>query len=79
MNSVLQCLTHTPPLAQLCLAPASLSSSGSEEQQQLDPIAATQAHIKRALSAHSPLQPKWHARHLKAINRRCVCVGLRCV
>lgn len=69
MNSVLQCLTHTPPLAELCLQAGSLSTS-NEEQQQLDPIAATQAHIRRALSSHSALQPKWHARHLKAINRR---------
>eukprot|EP00878_Enallax_costatus_P030218 GHUV01032883.1.p1 GENE.GHUV01032883.1~~GHUV01032883.1.p1 ORF type:complete len:182 (+),score=51.66 GHUV01032883.1:711-1256(+) len=70
MNSVLQCLTHTAPLAELCLRDVDVSSS-SDIQQQLDPIAATQAHIKRALTvAHSALQPKWHARNLKAINRR---------
>lgn len=68
MNSVLQCLSHTPPLAELCLLQQSLSNAG--EGQQLDPIAATQAHIRRALTSHTALQPKWHARNLKAINRR---------
>jgi hypothetical protein len=75
MNSVLQCLTHTPPLAELCLQPARLSL-GAEEQYALDPIAATQAHIKRALSAHNAVRPRWHASNLKAINRRC---GVACV
>jgi hypothetical protein len=72
MNSVLQCLTHTAPLAELCLNSQSLSSS-SGEQQRLDPVAATQAHIKRALTAAGgAVQPKWHARNLKLINRRYV-------
>jgi hypothetical protein len=66
MNSVLQCLTHTPPLAELCLQPARLSL-GAEEQYALDPIAATQAHIKRAqLEGHQP-----------QVRRRVCCVGVR--
>jgi ubiquitin carboxyl-terminal hydrolase 36/42 len=69
MNSVLQCLTHTPPLAELCLQQRSLSSDPNGNQQ-LDPIVATQTHIRRALTTHTALQPKWHARNLKAINRR---------
>jgi ubiquitin carboxyl-terminal hydrolase 36/42 len=71
MNSVLQCLTHTAPLAELCLNSHSLASSNGE-QQRLDPVAATQAHIKRALTSHGAVQPKWHARNLKLINRRYV-------
>jgi ubiquitin carboxyl-terminal hydrolase 36/42 len=76
MNSVLQCLTHTAPLAELCLNSQSLSSS-SGEQQRLDPVAATQALIKRALTAAGgAVQPKWHARNLKLINRRYVAPGV---
>jgi len=69
MNSVLQALTHTPPLAELCLRDVGLSTSAAERQH-LDPIAAMQAHIKRALNAPNAVQPVWHARNLKAINRR---------
>ncbi len=68
MNSVMQCLTHTAPLAELCLGSKSLSTAPSDDG--ADPVAATQAHIRRALTTHSAVQPKWHARNLKAINRR---------
>lgn len=79
MNSVLQCLTHTPPLAELCIRDQNVSSvPAGQLQQNLDPIAATQMHIKRALTgSQAALQPKWHARNLKAINRRWV--GSTCV
>lgn len=71
MNAVLQCLTHTPPLAQLCLLDAGLSTSTADKQH-MDPIAAMQAHVKKALTASNPVRPMWHAKNLKAINRRCV-------
>eukprot|EP00882_Tetradesmus_deserticola_P031091 GHRQ01035141.1.p1 GENE.GHRQ01035141.1~~GHRQ01035141.1.p1 ORF type:complete len:111 (-),score=36.12 GHRQ01035141.1:55-387(-) len=74
MNSVLQCLTHTAPLAELCLSSQSLASSVGEEQRLTDPVAATQVHIRRALTTSGAVQPKWHARHLKLINRRCAIV-----
>lgn len=70
MNAVLQCLTHTPPLAQLCLRDAGLCSSAPDKQH-IDPIAAMQSHIKKALTAPNAVRPTWHAHHLKAINRRC--------
>jgi hypothetical protein len=71
MNAVLQCLTHTPPLAQLCMRDTGLSTS-SADKQHMDPIAAMQAHIKKALTASNPVRPMWHASNLRAINRRCV-------
>lgn len=71
MNAVLQCLTHTPPLAQLCLRDTGLSTS-SADKQHMDPIAAMQAHIQKALTAPNPVRPNWHASNLRAINRRCV-------
>jgi ubiquitin carboxyl-terminal hydrolase 36/42 len=71
MNAVLQCLTHTAPLAELCMRNAGLSTSAADKQH-LDPIAAMQAHIKKALLAPNPVRPMWHAGNLKAINRRCV-------
>lgn len=71
MNAVLQCLTHTPPLAQLCLRDAGLSTS-SADKQHMDPIAAMQTHVKKALNAPNAVRPVWHASNLKAINRRWV-------
>jgi hypothetical protein len=68
MNSVLQCLTHTPPLAELCLSDKQLSLD--HDPQQFDPIAATQSHIKKAYASQSSIRPIFHARSLKLINRR---------
>lgn len=72
MNAVLQCLTHTPPLAQLCLRDTRLSSSrnSTPDKHLVDPIAAMQSHVKKALNAPNAVRPEWHARNLKAINRR---------
>ncbi len=70
MNSVLQVLTHTVPLAEVALhGPAPASSNQPD-----DPLDITLAHIKRALHLHSKvLQPKAHARTLRIINKRQVC------
>lgn len=71
MNSVLQCLTHTPPLAELCLSERQLSHEAAGPSA-FDPIVVTKRQIWKAFHATSPIQPTHHARHLKAVNRRCV-------
>jgi hypothetical protein len=86
MNSVLQCLSHTPPLAQLFLSgrdigPAPRRPAGpqqqqqhpdqqQQQQQQFDPIAATQLLVRRAFTGSTPAKPSAHAKGLRAINRR---------
>ena len=65
MNSVLQCLTHTPPLAELFL------SKKEYGRNPRDPVTTTQQHIRKAFSSNS-LRPSSHAESLRLINKRCV-------
>lgn len=66
MNSVLQCLTHTPPLAEVLLAARQLGT-GSD----FDPLRMTQQHIVRALQHRSPvIAPMLHAKGLRRVCRR---------
>eukprot|EP00955_Chlamydomonas_euryale_P038230 351033-Chlamydomonas_euryale.AAC.2 len=69
MNAVLQCLTHTPPLAEAFLSDAELASPGGHEQ--ADPVRMTQAHVRRAFGHRSVVAPVAHARGLKLFNKRC--------
>ena len=68
MNSVLQCLTHTPPLAEAMLASKPLGSNRS-----LDPLRVTQQQVKNSLqNGHNnqSVAPTAHAKSLRQINRR---------
>lgn len=63
MNAVLQCLTHTPPLAELFLA-RDCGSPG-------DALHMTQQHVRRALmEAGRVVSPVHHARSLRQLNKR---------
>lgn len=68
MNSVLQCLTHTAPLAEAIL---SGQAAPFLSQEQTDPLSITAAHIKRVFSSSHVVSPQGHARSLKVINKRC--------
>jgi hypothetical protein len=75
MNSVLQCLSHTPPLAQLLLAGRDLSArnggaGGGVGPGQFDPVAATQQLVRRVFSSSAPHKPNAHAKGLRAVNKR---------
>ena len=72
MNSVLQCLTHTPPLADLCLSEQQLLPVRPSSESHMHPVLMTKTHIKQAFSSHHPIQPMPHARTLRLINRRLV-------
>ena len=66
MNSVLQCLTHTPPLAEVLLAARPLGT-GSD----FDPLRITQQHITKALQQRGPvIAPMHHAKGLRKVCRR---------
>ena len=66
MNSVLQCLTHTPPLAEVLLHSRPLGSSAD-----FDALRATQQHVMKALQHRSPvIAPMLHAKGLRRVCRR---------
>ena len=66
MNSVLQCLTHTPPLAEVLLNARPLGT-GSD----FDPLRITQQHIIKALQQRGPvIAPMHHAKGLRKVCRR---------
>ncbi|GIL66148.1 hypothetical protein Vafri_19743 [Volvox africanus] len=74
MNSVLQALAHTPPLAELFLSPRSDKllveiSGGRVPGEGHDPVAATQQLVRKAFST-LVLAPKAHASSLRLINKR---------
>ncbi|KAK9813326.1 hypothetical protein WJX73_000133 [Symbiochloris irregularis] len=71
MNSVLQCLTHTPPLAEAFLSGREWRSSDPS-----DPLYITQQHIRKALQLQGPgksigvLMPSAHANTLRRVCSR---------
>lgn len=68
MNSVLQCLTHTPPLAEALLAGKQLGSNKS-----YDPLRLTQQQVINSLqNRHSnrSVAPTAHAKSLRQISKR---------
>ena len=68
MNSVLQCLTHTPPLAETLLESKAALSEG---QNGASALRMTQVHIQRVLQGRvAVVAPVPHARNLRQINRR---------
>ncbi|GLI67672.1 hypothetical protein VaNZ11_011833 [Volvox africanus] len=74
MNSVLQALAHTPPLAELFLSPRSDRllaeiSGGRVPDEGYDPVAAMQQLVRKAFST-LVLAPKAHAASLRLINKR---------
>jgi ubiquitin carboxyl-terminal hydrolase 36/42 len=69
MNSVLQCLTHTPPLAELCLSEQRLLPM-KQPPDNNHPVVITKHHIKQSFNSTHPIRPTAHARTLRVINRR---------
>lgn len=70
MNSVLQCLLHTAPLAELLLSGRPLASTAAPSNG-FDPIAMTRQLLQESLSSRRDyVSPQFHARSLKRINRR---------
>jgi ubiquitin carboxyl-terminal hydrolase 36/42 len=68
LNSVLQCLTHTPPLAEVLLHARPLGNGTSD----FDALRATQQHVVKALQQRSKvIAPLSHARSLRRVCRRC--------
>ena len=87
MNSVLQCLTHTPPLAEALLTGRQWEPGDGSE-----PLSITQQHIIRALRSRTAvITPMSHANTLRRVCSRfplaacrlslslcvCVCVCVR--
>ncbi len=64
MNAVLQCLAHTPPLAEAFLSDQTFGT-GSDS----DPVHITQQHVRRVFTKNI-ISPVAHARALKLINKR---------
>lgn len=67
MNSVLQALTHTPPLATL-LTEEKLSAPSSSNSG-IDYVKALKDHVGEALGARV-VTPSFLANHLPSINKR---------
>ena len=71
MNSVLQCLLHTPPLAELLLSGRSLAHGGGGTNG-FDPIAITRQLLQESLTSRREyVSPQLHARTLKRVSKRC--------
>jgi ubiquitin carboxyl-terminal hydrolase 36/42 len=65
LNSVLQCLTYTPPLVELFLADRDVGRSPT------DIINLTQQQIRKAYAGNARvISPKGHAGTLKQLNKR---------
>jgi ubiquitin C-terminal hydrolase len=73
MNSVLQCLIHTPPLAELLLSDARLGSiAASASKNGFDPLGMTRELLRRSLGAAGKVaivQPVQHAKSLKKVSK----------
>ena len=69
MNSVLQCLVHTPALAELLLSRRNLAHKPAAHGE-LDPIGMTQRLVEESLEGKKAvISPVQHAKSLKRINR----------
>ncbi|KAF5837780.1 hypothetical protein DUNSADRAFT_3852 [Dunaliella salina] len=68
MNSVLQCLAHTPPLAEAVLSGRAQCPPTSNNSD--DPLATTLAHIKRVFSTHGIVRPTGQVKTLRTVNKR---------
>ena len=69
MNSVLQCLIHTPALAELLLSRRNLAYKPAAHGE-LDPIGMTQRLVEDSLEGNKGVvSPVQHAKSLKRINR----------
>ena len=91
MNSVLQCLTHTAPLAEALIAHPQLNSAGRHTAAAegggpgsraaaaaLDPLRMTQQHVMRSLTQRKHvMSPIMHAKALRKVCRTCVPLGPR--
>lgn len=74
MNSVLQCLIHTPALAELLLSRRNLVHKPAAHGE-LDPIGMTQRLVEESLEGkRGVVSPVQHAKSLKRINRGYVFV-----
>lgn len=65
MNSVLQALTHTPPLAEVALAEQQFNAGSG-----FDPVRILLHQIRRTLSANGCVSPAPLAQSLRQINKR---------
>jgi hypothetical protein len=75
MNSVLQCLMHTPPLAELLLSGRALAPP-PRPPGAFDPIGLLRELLGEALAARrAAVSPHEHARGLRKISRRCAVAG----
>ena len=64
MNSVLQCLTHTPPLAEVLLSQRQLGPTNGAT----NVLRMTQQHVQRALQQRGAFLSPWpHAKSLRGI------------
>jgi ubiquitin C-terminal hydrolase len=73
MNSVLQCLLHTPPLAELLLSGRNLtaSKSNSNGSNGFDPIAITRQLLEDSIGRRKDyVAPSKHASTLRKVSRR---------
>ena len=74
MNSVLQCIIHTPPLAELLLSDARLGNMvNSASKNGFDPLGMTRELLRRSLGAAGKVaivQPVQHAKSLKRVSKR---------
>ena len=76
MNSVLQCLLHTPPLAELLLSNRKLTASTTPTNG-FDPIKITRQLLEDSLKQRKEyVAPAGHAHTLKKVSRRYVYVDI---
>ena len=69
MNSVLQCLLHTPPLAELLLSGRTLTARNSFNG--FDPIAITRNLLEDSIGRRKDyVAPAKHAQTLRKVSRR---------
>jgi ubiquitin C-terminal hydrolase len=75
MNSVLQCLLHTPPLAELLLSGRNLATNKSggnaSGSNGFDPIAITRNLLEDSIGRSKQyVAPQKHAQTLRKVSRR---------
>ena len=77
MNSVLQCLLHTPPLSELLLSNRQLTARGSGgggDSHGYDPISITRQLLQDSMGKprRQYVSPEKHARTMKKVSRRYI-------